>query len=579
MKTRFYWKFVLIFIFSTNISQAVSFNVSDLNIVNNLIKQYLQTKFNSSNPYKDQIAYVRKSPHLSLEEQAVVSKRLIVNNLALAKFLNMDSLDNKELRIGMCASGGGYRATIGTLGSLLGAQEIGLLDCVTYIAGLSGSTWAMAAWLSLNQKLSDTQYQISKNMSENIHVCSNEGILNIDHDQYSGIIKDLITKKVFDQPLCSVDLWGAAILDNLFYPNENRQNLKLSEQVDVIKDGNVPFPIYTSIQPISKLNYQWYEFTPYECGNIKEQSFVPTWAFGRQFENGKSLNNAPEQNLSFLLGIFGSAYDVTPEELCSKLSIEEKFKNFLNSTFSFLPKVMLNKLIKLEEYLSDLKNEKLLYQNYCDDRFLPAQVSNINYLIQDTPCNDQQNVVLMDAGIDFNLPFPPLLRPERSLDVIIALDYSSDIIGCPELMGAQSYASKNALKFPAINSVGVANNSLTVYGLETFPDNPIVIYMPRINPIKTMTEDEIAKLIIKVDPKYIPLIETLRSFDYEACVNSLYCSTYNFAYSDEQINILSGVAYLNMIINKDVIADIFKLALAKKYMPYFKMPTSTWICR
>jgi phospholipase A2 len=49
-------------------------------------------------------------------------------------------------RIQICASGGGYRAMIATLGALIGLEECGVLDTVTSIAGLSGSTWAMAGW-------------------------------------------------------------------------------------------------------------------------------------------------------------------------------------------------------------------------------------------------------------------------------------------------------------------------------------------------------------------------------------------------------------------------------------------------
>ena len=38
----------------------------------------------------------------------------------------------------MAGSGGGFSAMINTTGSLIGAKESGLLDCVTYISGISG---------------------------------------------------------------------------------------------------------------------------------------------------------------------------------------------------------------------------------------------------------------------------------------------------------------------------------------------------------------------------------------------------------------------------------------------------------
>lgn len=42
----------------------------------------------------------------------------------------------------------GYRAMTNTTGSLVGAQETGLLGCVSYIAGISGSCWALGVLYS-----------------------------------------------------------------------------------------------------------------------------------------------------------------------------------------------------------------------------------------------------------------------------------------------------------------------------------------------------------------------------------------------------------------------------------------------
>lgn len=37
----------------------------------------------------------------------------------------------------------GYRAMTNTIGSLVGAHGSGILDCTTYLAGISGSCWAL----------------------------------------------------------------------------------------------------------------------------------------------------------------------------------------------------------------------------------------------------------------------------------------------------------------------------------------------------------------------------------------------------------------------------------------------------
>lgn len=43
--------------------------------------------------------------------------------------------------VGIMAEGGGARAMTSLFGHLLALQKLGLLDCVTYLSGISGATW------------------------------------------------------------------------------------------------------------------------------------------------------------------------------------------------------------------------------------------------------------------------------------------------------------------------------------------------------------------------------------------------------------------------------------------------------
>lgn len=61
-------------------------------------------------------------------------------------------------------SGGGYRAMVGCSGYLHAMIETGILDCVLYMAGVSGSTWAMSQFYS---PLSDGSSKLLKD-----HLCS-----------------------------------------------------------------------------------------------------------------------------------------------------------------------------------------------------------------------------------------------------------------------------------------------------------------------------------------------------------------------------------------------------------------------
>lgn len=51
--------------------------------------------------------------------------------------------------IAIAGSGGGFRAMVGFSGVMKALFESGVLDCATYIAGLSGSTWSAFIFLSL----------------------------------------------------------------------------------------------------------------------------------------------------------------------------------------------------------------------------------------------------------------------------------------------------------------------------------------------------------------------------------------------------------------------------------------------
>jgi hypothetical protein len=50
------------------------------------------------------------------------------------------------LRVAIAVSGGGLRATTCHLAAMQVAHAHGLLDCCTYVAGLSGSCWSLGAW-------------------------------------------------------------------------------------------------------------------------------------------------------------------------------------------------------------------------------------------------------------------------------------------------------------------------------------------------------------------------------------------------------------------------------------------------
>ncbi|XP_069844510.1 cytosolic phospholipase A2 beta-like, partial [Dipodomys merriami] len=89
---------------------------------------------------------VRLGCGLCPQEQAFLRRRKQGVAKALKQVLQLDGdLHEDEVPVvAIMATGGGTRAMTSLYGQLAGLRELGLLDCVSYITGASGSTWALA---------------------------------------------------------------------------------------------------------------------------------------------------------------------------------------------------------------------------------------------------------------------------------------------------------------------------------------------------------------------------------------------------------------------------------------------------
>ncbi|MBY0110379.1 MAG: hypothetical protein K2X90_04685 [Candidatus Babeliaceae bacterium] len=104
-------------------------------------------------PYAHKDARVRMGNALGSEEIQFLQNRSPITEKAIGNLLDIQTKKQNFPRIAVCFSGGGYRAMISTAGFIAGAEKIGLLDAISYQAGLSGSTWAIAAWLQSGKNI------------------------------------------------------------------------------------------------------------------------------------------------------------------------------------------------------------------------------------------------------------------------------------------------------------------------------------------------------------------------------------------------------------------------------------------
>ncbi|XDV21579.1 hypothetical protein PO909_026657, partial [Leuciscus waleckii] len=161
---------------------------------------------------------------------------------------------NEVPNIALLGSGGGARAMVGLLGSLDQLQKTGLLDCVLYLSGVSGSTWCMA---SLYQE---------PDWSTKLETVKDKIIQRLSGPAVSwGEAFDKLKKYYKEKDIFSLtDLWAAMVVTT--YVKEINEHTLSDQWNQKSKD---PFPIYTAIDKQCKQTREgdpWFEITPHEAG-------------------------------------------------------------------------------------------------------------------------------------------------------------------------------------------------------------------------------------------------------------------------------------------------------------------------
>lgn len=459
------------------------------------------------NPYKSMPAKVRLGNELSAQEKEFVAQRLPKTKIAMEKLTGQQI--ERVPTIAIVCSGGGYRAMLYCLGALLGAQKAGILDAATYMVGLSGSTWAISGWLLSGKSLQAYHDWLVSDL--------NRGLKAVNSKDISLIGDHLLTKYLFDQPYSLVDIYGSLLANELFAQlGQNKQRQTLSAQAEPIKQGQLPMPIYTAVAAENiKSEQNWYEFSPYEVGAQWMGAYVPSWAFGRKFKNGVSTNFAPEQNFGVLMGTFGLALGLSINRLVDEIKLKDKAPS---------------------EWVQNIINTIL--KQHGEFRFTTADYRNFVRDMQNMPLSDKRLLKLIDAGIGYNLPYPPISgqRPERKADIIIFVDASGDDF--PEdFKKTERYAREKNLPFPRIDFSKITKRAVSVFK-EDDPRVPIVIYVPRVLDQTLFANPEYAKLVNEY--------QTLRNFDVEMCILKGPCGTFNFNYKEEDARRLTNLGSLNM---------------------------------
>ncbi|XP_063015616.1 cytosolic phospholipase A2 epsilon-like [Melospiza melodia melodia] len=180
---------------------------------------------------------------LCVEEQDFICKRKKVVAAALKNLLHLDEdLQEDEVPVvAVVTAAGGVRSMTAMFGSLLALQELGVLDCVSYISGLSATTWTMsklyedANWSQKDLKgpVDDIRKHVTKSK---LHCFS------LDHMKYYE--NELCERKQEGHKVSFTDLWGLFIDCMLHHQGSTH---KLSDQQLAVNQGQNPLPIYLSL--------------------------------------------------------------------------------------------------------------------------------------------------------------------------------------------------------------------------------------------------------------------------------------------------------------------------------------------
>ncbi|KAF9358776.1 hypothetical protein BGX26_000919 [Mortierella sp. AD094] len=572
-------------------------------IVSNLQDTY-------KNPEIQLDATVRQGNDICPQETAFQVARRKKMKKAFAKFIGVKESEIHESDIPVVAfagSGGGYRAMVSSLGYMTGAKKAGLFDCTMYMAGVSGSCWMIAQYLTLGQRsFVKTLEHFKQSLNTPIaHYPSFLDTMLTNPGATQLILEGVVQKYSKNRVLTLVDAFGTVLASRLLIHREREADddgewvdpldFKLSQQSRWTNYGDQPLPIYTMVTHVlpgstpeprvegdvivddkiaqdeeeeESHYYQWFEMTPYEFGSEETSAWIPTWSFGRRFVEGKSIERIPETNLAILLGTFGSAFTATLADYYKEV------RPLLSSAMSD----------SLDNYIQDYMNGMSQIHPLSPSCFPNPIYKLKNPEPEVAAFSHRKNIYLNDAGMDNNLPLYPLLRPGRNIDVILAFDSSADIESVPWFEKADEYVKRRGIeRWPPISKTRADQLAKEKDGhrkmtqVEIFRgivaddrDADHVVSSEEKTPVSSgpvTPNDSVSSQNVNIQPItliYFPLIpneEYKKDFDPST---EPFCSTFNFEVRQEQVTLLAGLGEANFNKGVDDVKNVLKETWLRK---------------
>ncbi|XP_052454576.1 cytosolic phospholipase A2 gamma [Carassius gibelio] len=440
---------------------------------------------------------VRIAHSLHKKEEEFVFERRNTVFQSLQK-LEINCSKDAVPNIALLGSGGGQRAMVGLLGSLVQLDKAGLLDCILYLSGVSGSTWCMA---SLYQE-PDWSTKLETVKDKIIKRLSGPGVGW--GDTLAKLKKYYYGKDIFSL----TDVWAVMVVTEFV---KEIDECKLSEQW--VQHNKVPFPIYTMIdmqsqecENVKGIEDPWFEISPLEAGYSLTGAFVETSSFGSQFDRGSKTKPQDEMDMLYLQALCGSALgdkDKTKEYLLQKITerppeelgnqetrkvldgdkqqlnlkdkeaakpcMDEHTEKACDIMCYFLNVVTFFDVWNISKSMSEwIWGRKYDFLHNLNDETLPST-------LLESKTRDYK-----DAGLLLNSPYFSVLRKERNIDLIISLDFSD---GDPfmTVREAAEMCKKRNIPFPEVNIPSEDLKNPEDFYVFKGTNTPTVIHIPLFN--------------------------------------------------------------------------------------------------
>ncbi|KAM9202280.1 cytosolic phospholipase A2 beta isoform 2-T2 [Dugong dugon] len=394
------------------------------------------------------------------EEQAFLTRRKQVVAKALQQALQLEGdLQEDEVPVvAIMATGGGIRAMTSLYGQLAGLRELGLLDCISYITGASGSTWTLAN-LYEDPEWSQKDLAGPTELLKTQVTKSKLGVLA--PSQLQRYWQELAERARLGYPACFTNLW--ALINEALLHDEPYDH-KLSDQREALSHGQNPLPIYCALNT-KEQHLSTFEFgglwTNLYAANLQDSlywSSDPSQFWDRWAQNQATLDKEQVPVLK------------TEEPPSTTGRMAEFFTDLLTwrplaqATHNFLHGLHFHKDYFQHPQFSTWKATKL--------DGLPNQL---------TPA--EPHLCLLDVGYFINTSCPPLLQPTRDVDLILSLDYN--LQGAfQQLQLVSQFCQEQGIPFPPISPSPEEEHQpreCHKFLDPCHPEAPIILHFPLVN--------------------------------------------------------------------------------------------------